>query len=145
MRIEIPPLRERKSDIPLLANHFLHLFSSLFQKTIKGVSEEVLGLFMNYEGPGNIREMKNAIKSSVVLSDDPTISLSSLPEELRSAKEPKASLPKDTGSLEWLEKQYIIKALVENGWNKSKTAQKLEISRPTLNAKIKQYGIILEG
>jgi transcriptional regulator with PAS, ATPase and Fis domain len=59
-------------------------------------------------------------------------------------KEQKAFLPKETGSLEWLEKQHITKLLRENDWNRSKTAQKLNISRPTLAAKIKQYGIVLE-
>jgi Nif-specific regulatory protein len=144
MHIEIPPLKERRSDIPLLTNHFLHLFSSLFQKNIKSVSEEVRHLFMTHEWPGNIREMKNVIKTSVVLSDGPTISIDNLPEEIRRTKDPKDFLSKKTGSLEGLEKQHITKLLRENDWNKTKTAQKLNISRPTLNAKIKQYGIVLE-
>ncbi|MBI4765910.1 MAG: sigma-54-dependent Fis family transcriptional regulator [Deltaproteobacteria bacterium] len=144
IHIEIPPLKERKSDIPLLANHFLNLFSSLFQKNIKGLSEEVLDLFMNHEWPGNIREMKNVIKASVILSDDPTILLGSLPDEIRRTKSQKVFLSKEIGSLEGLEKQHITKLLMENDWNKTKTAQILNISRPTLNAKIKQYGIIIE-
>ena len=144
IHIEIPPLKERRSDIPLLANHFLNLFSSLFQKNIKGVSEEVLDLFMNHEWPGNIREMKNVIKASVILSDAPTILLGSLPEEIRRNKAQKVFSSKEIGSLEGLEKQHITKSLMENDWNKTKTAQKLNISRPTLNAKIKQYGIVLE-
>ena len=101
IHIEIPPLRERRSDIPILTNHFLHLFSSLFQKNIKTVSEEVLGLFLNHDWPGNIREMKNVIKASVILSDDPTISLSSLPEEMRRTEAQKVFLSKEVGSLEW--------------------------------------------
>jgi Nif-specific regulatory protein len=144
IHIEIPPLKERRSDIPLLTSHFLNLFSSLFQKEIKGVSEEALDLFMSHEWPGNIREMKNVIKASVILSDDPTISLSSLPEEIRRTNAQKVFLSKEIGSLEGLEKQHILKLLMENDWNKTKTAQKLNISRPTLNAKIKQYGIFLE-
>jgi Nif-specific regulatory protein len=144
IHIEIPPLKERRSDIPLLTNYFLNLFSSVFQKDIKGVSEEVLDLFIDHEWPGNIREMKNVIKASVILSDEPTISLGSLPEELRRTKAQKVFLAKETGSLEGLEKQHIIKLLMDNDWNKTKTAQKLNISRPTLNAKIKQYGIVLE-
>jgi Nif-specific regulatory protein len=144
IHIEIPPLRERRSDIPILTNHFLHLFSSLFQKNIRTVSEEVLSLFMNHAWPGNIREMKNVLKASVILTDGPTLSLNSLPEEIRRTEAQKVFLPKEIGSLEWLEKQHIIKLLMENDWNKTKTALKLSISRPTLDAKIKQYGIVLE-
>ncbi len=132
MHIEIPPLKERRSDIPLLINYFLHFFSSLFQKDIKGVSEEVLNFFMNYDWPGNIREMKNVIKSSIVLSDGPTISIDNLPEEMRRSKAQEVFLTKGKGSLEWVEKTHITKLLMENDWNKSKTAQKLNISRPTL-------------
>jgi transcriptional regulator with GAF, ATPase, and Fis domain len=144
IHIEIPPLKERRSDIPLLTNHFLHLFSNLFQKNITGVSEEVLNHFINHEWPGNIREMKNVIKASVILSDNQTISLNSLPEEIRRTKGQKEFLSKEIESLEWIEKQHIIKLLMENDWNKSKTALKLNISRPTLDAKIKQYGIVLD-
>jgi transcriptional regulator with PAS, ATPase and Fis domain len=137
IHIEIPLLRERRSDIPILTNHFLHLFSSLFQKNIKTVSEDVLSLFMNHKWPGNIQEMKNVLKASVILTDGPTISLSSLPEEMRRTEAQKVFLSKEVGSLDGLEKQYITKLLWENDWNKTKTALKLNISRPTLNAKIK--------
>jgi Nif-specific regulatory protein len=143
MHIEIPPLRERRTDIPILANHFLHLFSNLFQKNVKGISEEVLNLFMNHNWPGNIRELRNVIKSSVVLADDPVISLGNLPEEIRSSKPQQGFLSKEIGSLEEVEKQHIIKLLRENEWNKKKTALQLNISRPTLDVKIKQYGIVL--
>jgi Nif-specific regulatory protein len=145
MHIEIPPLRERRSDIPILVNYFIHLFSNMFQKKVKGVSEEVLHLFINYNWPGNIRELKNVIKSSVVISDDPTLSISNLPEEIRGSKPTQGPLSEEIGSLEKVEKEHIIKLLRENEGNKSKTAIKLNISRPTLDAKIKQYGIILEG
>jgi Nif-specific regulatory protein len=144
MHIEIPPLRERRSDIPILINYFLHLFSNLFQKEVKGVSEEVLRLFISHDWPGNIRELKNVIKSSIVLTDDPTLSLGNLPEEIRGSKPQQGFLPQEIGSLGEVEKQHIIKLLRENEWNKSKTALKLHISRPTLDAKIKQYDIILE-
>lgn len=144
MHIEIPPLQNRKSDIPLLINHFLHLFSSLFQKKVTGISDDVLDLFMSYDWPGNIRELKNVIKASVVLTDSQTISLDDLPEEIRGTNSKKFPLSADIGSLEELEKQYITKVLRENDWKKSKTAQILNISRPTLDAKIKHYGIILE-
>jgi Nif-specific regulatory protein len=144
IHIEIPPLRERRSDIPILINYFLHLFSNVFQKKVKGVSEEVLHLFINYGWPGNIRELKNVIKSSVVISDDPTLSISNLPEEIRGSKPQQGLLSKEIEGLEELERQHIMKLLRENEWNKSKTAMKLDISRPTLDAKIKLYGIVLE-
>ena len=141
MHIEIPPLKERKADIPLLTNHFLLLFSNMFRKNVVGVSEEVLDLFMKHEWPGNIRELKNVIKVAVILSDEPTISLGSLPEELRLKTAQRVSPSNDGQTIEGVEKKHIIRSLLENNWNKSKTARKLNISRPTLDAKIRQYGL----
>ena len=142
--MELSPLKARKSDIPLLVHHFLHIFANSFQKKVSVISQEIMDVFMSYDWPGNIRELKNVIKAAVVLSDSKTLSLKDLPEDLKSTTIKRFPMTTEMGSLEELEKQYITRVLRENNWKKSKTAQVLKISRPTLDAKIKQYGIIVE-
>ncbi|RJP57642.1 MAG: sigma-54-dependent Fis family transcriptional regulator [Candidatus Auribacter fodinae] len=144
MQIELPPLKERKSDIMLLVNHFLNIFSASFHKEVTGISKEVKDILMNYDWPGNIRELKNVIKAAVVLCDTDTLEECDLPEEIRTVNVEVFSLTGETGSLDLLEKKYIAKILKENNWKKSKTAKILNISRPTLDAKIKQYGILIQ-
>ena len=142
--LELSPLKARKSDIPLLVHHFLHIFANSFQKKVSVVSQEIIDVFLSYDWPGNIRELKNVIKAAVVLSDSRTLSLKDLPDELKSTTIKRFPMTTEMGSLEELEQQYITRVLRENKWKKSKTAQILKISRPTLDAKIKQYGIIIE-
>ncbi|MCD6459994.1 sigma-54-dependent Fis family transcriptional regulator [bacterium] len=142
--MELPPLKCRKSDIPLLAHHFLHIFANSFQKKVSSVSQEIMDVFISYDWPGNIRELKNVIKAAVVLCDSKTLSLKDLPDDIKRTTIKRFPVTTEMGSLEDLEKQYITRVLRENRWKKSKTAQILKISRPTLDAKIKQYGIIIE-
>ncbi len=162
IHIDLPPLRERKSDIALLVNHFVSIFSSSFKKNVSSVSREVMDLFEQYHWPGNIRELKNVIKATVVLSDTTEIKIDDLPEEIKNFHSKniigrgnennqticgeyditESSVTEE--SLEEIEKRYIIKVLKENVWKKSKAAEVLGISRPTLDSKIRQYGIKME-
>ncbi len=144
IHVELPPLKLRKSDIHLLINHFINLFANSFNKKVTGVSQEVLDVFMSYDWPGNIRELKNVIKAAVVLADSRTLSLADLPEGIKNTTIKRFPMTTDMGSLDDLEKQYITRVLRENNWKKSSSAKILNISRPTLDAKIKQYGIVIE-
>ena len=132
----MPPLRERKDDIPLLAQHFVHRFAQETNKPIDQISREALDEMMLYEWPGNVRELQNAIERAVVVGKGRKIMLHDLPilqpERLSSAIRK---------SLNEVEKLHIIQVLRETEWNISKSAQTLGIDRSTLYNKIKRYNI----
>jgi two-component system response regulator AtoC len=146
LSIQVPPLRERKEDIPLLANHFTEKFKKRLNKEIKGVRPEALQALMDYPWPGNVRELENVIERTMVLTERLEIHLDELPEEIRSG--PAAARdhwPMDSISLKAntmaLEKSLIQRALLETGNNRTHAARLLEISHPTLLSKMKTYGI----
>jgi len=133
--IEIPPLRERKEDIPLLANHFLSKFAQENQKDIADFSPEATELLMNYEWPGNVRELENAIERAVILARDNSIAAAELaPEGLAHL----SALSKD---LREVERDHILNVLAQTGGNYSQASSILGITRMTLYNKAKAYGI----
>ena len=135
--IELPPLRERKEDIPLLAQHFLKKFALENQKDITGFSPEASVFLLNYEWPGNVRELENAIERAVILAKNSSIQIADLPQEnLLLAR---SALPE--GSLEEVEKNHIQNVLAETKGNYSEAARILGISRMTLYNKAKAYGL----
>lgn len=135
--INLPPLRERKEDIPLLAEHFLHRFNIRNNKNITSFSDEVMEFFMKYHWPGNVRELENFVEHAVVICKGKVIKL----EDLPSIKGEKIEYPEKRKTLEEMEKDYILKILSETNHNFSKTAEILGITRVTLYNKIKKYGI----
>jgi PAS domain S-box-containing protein len=140
-RMELPPLRERMEDIPLLANHFVAKLSSLKGKEISGVTPEALAILMKYDYPGNVRELENIIEHAFVLSPGGMIQAQHLPDELR----PRPSTPQRE-SLDLLgeyEKELILDALRRNQWNRLRAAQELGIHKTTLFRKIRKLGIDL--
>lgn len=151
IRIEIPPLRERREDIPLLASYFLKKFCDRMGKPLKRLDDKALELFLRYDWPGNVRELENLIEMLVVLVDTQTISGVHVGKELFSRLIPATaagglpSLPEEHRSIEDLlnefEKRLLINALERNGWNKVRTAQELGWHRNTLDYKIKKLGI----
>jgi transcriptional regulator with PAS, ATPase and Fis domain len=140
-RLELPPLREKMEDIPLLVNHFIARFSALKGKDIAGVSPEALGILMNHNYPGNVRELENIIEHAFVLCPGGMIQAQNLPEELQ----PKlTSPPKDTMHLvNQYEKELILAALRRNRWNRLQTARELGIHKTTLFRKIRKLEIVL--
>jgi two-component system, NtrC family, response regulator HydG len=132
LEISLPPLRDRREDIPLLINYFLNSFNKSYKKAIEGVSQDVLKAFMIYPWPGNVRELQHAIEHAFVLCNSPTITLDHLPGELKdsAAEEPVAAVPQP--NLAGLQSPEILSALRKTGWNKAKAARLLGISRPTL-------------
>jgi len=134
--LHLPPLRERREDIRLLAEHFLDKFRAETNKKIDGISSRAFELMLEYDWPGNVRELENAIERAVVVGKKAEI----IPEDLPFSRQ---DTPEKTGarSLRDREKIHILKVLEENGWNISKTAEDLEIDRVTLYNKIKKYNL----
>ena len=131
--ITLPPLRERKEDIPLLANHFLQKFSEENHKNISHISPEALEILLQYSWPGNVRELEHTIERAVIFSTHPMI----LPEDFsrkmsEEVKGVEIPMPEKTLSLKEIEKRYVLKVLKETGGNKKKASEILGIDRATL-------------
>jgi DNA-binding NtrC family response regulator len=131
--ITLPPLRERKEDVPLLASHFLQKFSEENHKSISHISPEALEILLQYSWPGNVRELQHTIERAVIFSTHPIILPEDLPikmsEEVKGLEIP---IPEKTLSLKELEKRYVLKVLQETGGNKKKASEILGIDRATL-------------
>lgn len=147
IEIEIPPLRKRRIDIPLLAYHFLAKYSSLLNKSVYGISAQAMTCLQAYAWPGNIRELENAIERAVNLCDHQEVDvseLSLLPPSLQADDVP-VRLPESPPiSLETAERGAIEAAVRYTGFNITQAAKILGISKPSIYAKIKKYGISLE-
>jgi two-component system, NtrC family, response regulator HydG len=136
--IRVPRLADRKQDVMVFANHFLAVANAELEKDVEGFSDEVTALFKNYEWPGNLREMKNIIKRSVLLAKGDTITIDVLPQEMSAPQnQPLFSYSKSN------EEQAIKDALEKSDYNKSKAAKLLDIDRKTLYNKLKLYNIDL--
>jgi transcriptional regulator with PAS, ATPase and Fis domain len=141
--IKLPPLRERKEDIPPLSAFFLKKYSREEGKEIEGISPDALDLLMAYHWPGNVRELENAIERAVVLATSKEVMPSDLPAAVRSLGE-KRLYEADNTLANWIEKleeEALRQALLECGGNISQTAKKLGIGRATIYRKAKKYGL----
>lgn len=138
--IKAPRLAERKQDIMIFANHFLAQANEDLEKEVEGFDHDVTNLFKNYDWPGNLREMKNIIKRSVLLTKSNLIHLDVLPNEMQEASNEGSSL---SGYAKADEEQAIRQALEKTNFNKSKAAILLNIDRKTLYNKLKLYNIDL--
>jgi DNA-binding NtrC family response regulator len=134
--IQIPPLRERRSDIPLLAEHFLKQYSRTTNKSIESIAPDALTRMMSYPWPGNVRELENAIERAVVVCKSHEITAAHLPMD---AERPARAVAGKT--LEDMEAEHIRNTLAETDWNISRAARLLNIDRVTLYRKIKKYKI----
>ncbi len=141
--IKLPPLRDRREDIPLLAAHFLKRYCDQENKQIEGIHPDALELMMAYHWPGNVRELENAIERAVVLASGTEVTAKELPPAVRSIGEKKIYESDNTLSkwIENLEEKALRDALLENEGNISKTAKKLGIGRATIYRKAKKYGL----
>ena len=143
VRLVLPPLRERKEDIPLLVDHFVGRFNRLQGKDVVGISERVLELLMAYDFTGNVRELENIIEHAFVLCRGGLIEPVHLPESVYSASDLSYSGAGHAISLKEMEKIMILDALRRNDWNRSVAAQELCIHKSTLFRKIKEHNIDL--
>ncbi len=159
VKIELPPLRERVSDIPALANHFLGVHAAQLGRELTGFSEEALESLRRYAFPGNVRELQNIIERAAVLTRSPVIELTDLPPHVIDGRD--QGLLKAFGATHntshddegpWVpmplveairdpERRILLKALRANDWNRQQTADDLAINRTTLYKKMKQLGI----
>jgi DNA-binding NtrC family response regulator len=133
--LTIPPLRERRADIPLLAGHFLKKFARSMNRSVAGISPAAEQVLNDYDWPGNVRELQNAIERAVLVCKNPKIEPGDLPLQVNDAPVGPAGK-----SLAEIERQHIRRTLQESGWNVYRTARLLEIDRVTLYNKIKKYG-----
>jgi two-component system nitrogen regulation response regulator NtrX len=138
--IAIPPLRERKDDVPILADYFLSFFAAEYRRAKKTISEPAVRKLLSYEWPGNVRELRNFIEKIVIMVPDEILDVNHL-DMFQSDDSELFQFSKLKDAREAFEKHFIIKKLAENNWNISKTAEILEIERSNLHRKIKAFGI----
>ncbi|MDY6038779.1 MAG: sigma-54 dependent transcriptional regulator [Eubacterium sp.] len=141
--IEIPPLRERRQDIPLLVNYFMESISKEMGRKIESVEVNVMQMLKNYSWPGNIRELRNIVERLVVMAQDGKINSDNLPPEIREAESDTNKIYSDDlrGATHDFEKEYIMETMRRNSWNVTKAAREMNIARKTLYKKLNDYGI----
>lgn len=143
--IDIPPLRERREDIPLFVQHFLQKFRARYDLPTITVSDEAMEKFSQYGWPGNVRELENVIERLVVLGKTDVIREEDLPPELRRMESRVASiglkLPDEGIDLEGVEKELLLRALEKHAWNQTQAAKYLNISRKTLVYRMEKFGL----
>ena len=144
--VEVPPLSERKDDIPLLSQHFLEKFSTAQGKQVEKISHDVMDILMSYAFPGNVRELENIIERAVTLTSGDTVETSQLPADLREQRFDIRRRPKtEFLTLEENEKEYIGWVLEQVNGNKTKAAEILGIDRVSLWRKLKRYSMDAEA
>ena len=134
--IQLPPLRERIDDVPLLAAHFINKYNVEFNKKFDRVDRKAMDFMMDYHWPGNVRELENVIERAIVIDQGPQMKVKHLP--FCNIESPLTEEPR---SLQEVEKSHIEKMLQRNDWNIAKTARLLNIDRSTLHKKIKKFGL----
>jgi PAS domain S-box-containing protein len=139
VEVELPPLRDKREDIPLLVERFLNEFNDKLDKAIRGVSQDVMDILLKHPWPGNVRELRHTLEHATIFCSSQIITISDLPQEYRDIRkmpEPAASEPSVSDDLE-----SVRSALTKTGWNKTRAAKLLGISRQTLYTRIKEYGL----
>lgn len=144
IHLKIPPLRERKEDISLLVEKFISKFSKINGKNIYDIDKEALDVLVNYDWPGNVRQLENVIERAVVLCQGEIINVDHLPDRVKNSFKNKVDtiLDKDNLNLYEIEKRVILKVLEEENFNQTRAAQKLGISRKQLRTKMKNFGLL---
>ena len=144
--INLPPLRERVGDVPLLAKHFLRMYCAQYNKEKLGFTDEALEYLERYGWPGNVRELENVIEQAVLLGEDKHIEAGDLTSPIRSQLQEKTDKPMGLKeAVAETEKSFIRKMLEANHWNRQETAKALQINRTTLFKKMKRYGLFAEA
>jgi DNA-binding NtrC family response regulator len=147
--IRVPPLRERDTDIPLLLQHFLELFSRTKKKPLRRLSPAVLELLCQYPWPGNVRELENLMERLVILTEGEVIEVTDLPEKFQRLVQPSREKTEDfpergihfNDAVQSFERNLILRALRQSNWVKSQAAQLLHLNRTTLLEKMKKQNI----
>lgn len=145
--IDVPPLRDRKEDVPSLVKHFLNAFNQKARRSLKSVSSRAMQRILDYDWPGNVRELENFLERAVVLSTGEILEEDVFPEYIgKTREEPSSVAESESTSLKEVmkepEKQIIKKVLDQVGWNRKKAASLLDINRTTLYNKMKEYQLL---
>jgi two-component system response regulator HydG len=140
--VHLPPLRERRDDLPLLAEHFLRRYAEKNRKEVRGFHPQALDLLTRHDWPGNIRELENTVERAVILCLGDRITPPELPASIRGAEEvsPSPASPLSGLTLKDAERELILRTLSETEGNRTRAAEILGISRQTLLNKLKEYG-----
>ena len=148
----LPPLKERREDIPLLTDHYINIFNEANRKSVYGITDEAMDIMIKYHWPGNVREIKNVIESVIVMSQNVDyIRVEDLPEYLKEEQEEGLIKPINTddynlrNQLLGYEKSLIVNALNKTNWVKSRTAELLGIDRRNLGYFIKKHNILMQS
>ncbi|MCI5131411.1 MAG: sigma-54-dependent Fis family transcriptional regulator, partial [Candidatus Electrothrix sp. EH2] len=149
IHLQVPPLRRRSTDIPLLCDYFLHKFTESFNRPeIEQVSHAAMQQLLAYSWPGNVRELENALERAVILAEGHSIEPDNLPEHIRANRAENVSDFLGVSSIKegkrLVEERLIRQALEETRGNKSQAARLLEISYPSLLSKIKEYAVEID-
>jgi len=136
--IDLPPLRERKDDIPVLVEHFIHTYRGLCNSRVRGVTDDAMKVLMDHDWPGNVRELENCIERALIIGQGDVIGKEDIIPPASLARKGKLSLDPGT-SLREMEKMLILKTLEYTGWNRTTAARKLGVSTRTLRNKLKIY------
>lgn len=139
VEIKMPPLRERREDIPALIYYFIEKLGKEYGKEIKGITNEALLVLTNYSWPGNIRELKNIIERAIILATGPYITLNEIPERIKGTKKEEKLKKTLKEALEEFEKSFLKNTLREYNYNKEEVAEVLGIDLATLYRKLKKY------
>ncbi|MCF8062843.1 MAG: sigma-54 dependent transcriptional regulator, partial [Deltaproteobacteria bacterium] len=147
--VSLPPLRDRRSDIPLLAHHFLENIAKTKRKKVMSLTKDVMKALVNYDWPGNVRELENIIERMVILAEGENITMDDIPEKIARKQafdlDEEGFIPEEGLSLSSAvndyERQLILHALEKAGWVKNRAAKLLKMNRTTLVEKIKKQGI----
>jgi len=148
IKLEVPPLRERREDIPLLCNHFLEKYRERYQSTVSQFPKELMEIFLRYDWPGNVRQLENIVKRYLILPDaDVSSELQSASPEIvvKPIQPSNVSLKEVAGhAAEVAEKEVVLRVLEETGWNRKESARRLRISYKALRNKLKKWQLVRE-
>jgi len=149
IKLEVPPLRERREDIPLLCNHFLEKYRERYQSPVQQIPKDLIEAFLRHDWPGNVRQLENVVKRYLILPDaDVTAELRSVTTEAAPPpiqQRPNVSLKEVAGhAAEVAEKEIVIRVLEETGWNRKESARRLRVSYKALRNKLKKWQLVRE-
>ena len=141
--IKIPPLRERKEDIPILLDYYVKLLSQRLGKKINGIDPAISRIMMSYSFPGNVRELRNMVERAIILCDGNKLTLKNFTGLTPSSEQtsPASTIGEEIFDLDLIEKIVIMKALEKTGYKKAETAQLLNITRQSLDRRLEKYEI----
>jgi transcriptional regulator with PAS, ATPase and Fis domain len=138
--VELPPLREKVHDIPLLVKGFLNRFRLKHNRAVEGIDPEAFRRLLSYKWPGNVRELEHVIERAVLVARGREVTAADLPEALNAGAPLLTAIP-PTGSLQEIERLSIVRALESTGWNKQAAATLLGLRRPTLYSRMRRHKI----